>query len=269
MKTRSIALALPFLGLPVLAVQAQTPRVAANDEPAPAVAPVPFGVGERAEYKVSVGLFGGVGEGSMEVVTVDTIYGHPAYELRFDLKGGVLFAKIDDTFRSWLDVSSLAARRFEQRQHEVNFRRYRIFDFLVEEGRWERLDKDESGELPTDLPLDDVSFLYFARTLPLEVGETYTFHRYYKEDSNPVVLEVLRRERVTVPAGTFDTIVIRPIIKTKGLFGEGGEAEVYFSDDDRRILVQMRSRVPVLRHLNLELETYTPGVPLHPIAATP
>lgn len=242
--------------------QSPLPELSSPEAEPPAVAEVPFGPGEHATYKVSVGLFGGVGEGSMQVVGVDTLDGHPTYELRFDLQGGVLFAKVDDTLRSWLDVSTLAARRFEQRQHEVNFRRHRITDFFPEEGRWERVDKDESGELPTDAPLDDVSFLYFARTLPLEVGETYTFNRYYKEDSNPVILKVLRREEVSVPAGTFNTIVVQPIIKTDGLFGEGGKAEVYFTDDDQRILVQMRSRVPILRHLNLVLESYTPGAPL-------
>jgi hypothetical protein len=113
--------------------------------------------------------------------------------------------------------------------------------------------------LPTDEPLDDVSFLYFARTIPLEVGQTYTFYRYYKESGNPVVLKVLRREKVRVPLGEFDTIVIQPVVRAGGLFGEGGEAEVYLTDDSRRLLVQLRSKVPVLGYLNLELVSYERG----------
>lgn len=236
------------------ALPAQNGRGAAGS-----IAPVPFGPGERLGYTVSVGIFGGVGRGSMEVVGVDTIRGFPTYHLRFDLKGGVLFAKVNDRLQSWLDVSGLMARRFEQDQKEINFKRHRIFDFFPEERRWQRVDREGSGELPTDRPLDDVSFLYFARTLPLEVGKSYTFDRYYKADGNPVVIKVLRRQQITVPAGTFNTIVVRPIIKTDGLFGEGGEAEVYFTDDERRLLVQMTSKVPVLGHLNLHLESYTPG----------
>ena len=90
------------------------------------------------------------------------------------------------------------------------------------------------GSLDTSEPLDDVAFLYYARTLPLEVGETYTINRYFREDGNPVVLRVLRKETIRMPAGTFNTIVVQPIIQTDGLFGEGGEAEVYFTDDARR-----------------------------------
>jgi hypothetical protein len=117
----------------------------------------------------------------------------------------------------------------------------------------------ETGTLPTSEPLDDVSFIYYARTLPLAIGETYTIPRYFREDGNPVVLNVLRRETITVPAGTFNTIVVQPIIQTDGLFGRGGRAELYFSDDARRILVQLRSRVPVVGSLVLNLRSFTPG----------
>src|SRR5581483_638802 len=80
-------------------------------------------------------------------------------------------------------------------------------------------------------PLDEGSFIYFMRSVPLEVGKTYEFNRYYQPDKNPVIIKVDRRERITVPAGEFDAIVLKPIIKSKGLFGENGQAEVWFSDD--------------------------------------
>jgi len=255
--TRAI---IPTIALLLAAAPVARAQGTAGSDAAPTTpAAVPFGPGERLEYKVSVGVFGGIGNGSMEVVDVDTIRSHPTYNLRFTLTGGVPFYKVNTRLESWLDVAQLMSRRFEQDQKEGKFKRYRMFDFFPEERRWARADKDDEGELPTDLPLDDVSFLYFVRTLPLEVGQTYTFPRYFKEDGNPVIIKVLRKEKVSVPVGTFNTIVVQPIIKTDGLFGEGGEAEVYFTDDEQRILVQMRSKVPVLGHLNLVLQSYTPG----------
>src|SRR5690606_39004879 len=176
-----------------------------------AVAAVPFGLGERLTYKVTLGMFGGVGNGAMEVLELDTIHGRPTYRLRFTLNGGVLFAKVDDTLQSWLDVSDLISRRFEQNQKEVNYERHRTFDFFPEQGIWKRLENGQTGELATPEPLDDVSFIYFIRTIPLEVGKTYTFDRYYKDSGNPVIVKVLRKETVTVPAGTFETVVVRPI----------------------------------------------------------
>ena len=40
----------------------------------------------------------------------------------------------------------------------------------------------------------------------------------YHPDRNPVSITVLRKEHIKVPAGEFDAIVVRPSIKSKGLF---------------------------------------------------
>ncbi|CAN5661214.1 hypothetical protein BH23GEM5_BH23GEM5_08660 [soil metagenome] len=233
------------------------PSAASGQAATPAV--VPFGAGERANYQVRLGGVI-VGRGSMEVLGIRTVDGRPTYHTRFRVAGGVPLARVDDTFESWIDVVGLFSRRFMQDQKEVRFQRRRAFDFFPERRIFRRTDESgETGTLPTDQPLDDVSFLYYARTLPLRVGETYTLNRYFKESGNPVVLQVLRRETVRVPAGTFQTVVVRPIIRTKGLFSQGGEAEVYFTDDARRILVQMRSKVPVVGSLTLHLQDYRAG----------
>ena len=235
---------------------AGVPVVRTTDAMLPA--PVPFGLGERARYKVRLGIVGTVGEGRLEISELDTIRGRPSYHLHMSVKGGIPFARVDTKYDSWLDVNRLVSLRFRQDQDEVNYERKRTFDFFPEQRRWE-MNNGETGTLPTDMPLDELSFIYFARTLPLVVGETYRFNRYFQDDGNPVELRVLRTERVTVPAGTFETIVVRPVIRSKGLFSEGGEAEVYFTNDDRRILVMLRSKVKILKSLDMLLESYTPG----------
>ncbi len=73
------------------------------------------------------------------------------------------------------------------------------------------------------------------------------------------MLKVLRRERVTVPCGTFDAVVVQPIIHSNGLFGQGGAAEFYFTDDARHLPVLIRSKLPVFGYLNLLLADYVPG----------
>ncbi|MEO5568054.1 MAG: DUF3108 domain-containing protein, partial [Gemmatimonadaceae bacterium] len=99
--------------------------------------------------------------------------------------------------------------------------------------------------------------LYFIRTVPLVVGETYEFNRYFRPDRNPVRIKVLRKERIEVPAGKFETIVVQPIIKTKGIFSENGHAEVWLADDSTRIMLQMKSRLS-FGSLNLYLKSYKP-----------
>jgi hypothetical protein len=227
-------------------------------------AATPFGPGERMAYQVKLGV-ASVGEGHMTVHGIDTIRGHPAYHVSMGIRGGLRFvARVDNTLESWMDVHTLASHRFIQDQDELRTQRYRQFDFFHDTRRFTRADGEEQGAMITNRPLDDISFVYFARTLPLEVGRTYTLNQYFRPDRNPVVLQVLRRDRIQVPAGTFNTIVVRPIIRTRGIFSEGGEAEIHFTDDDRRIMVYMQSRVPGM-NLTLHLREYTPGRPLRPM----
>jgi hypothetical protein len=260
-----------LLGLPVLAFAAPqtqlgpavpSPSAERPDTPAapegPAIAPVPFGPGERAVFQARwKGM--AVGSGSLTVHSVETVDGRPTYRTQMRISGGVPMARVDNRMESWIDVRSLFSRRFHQDTNEVRFKRRRTFDFFPERRQLRWVERNEIHPLPTSEPLDDLSFLYFARTLPLRVGDTYTLNRYWKTDGNPVVLRVLRRDTVEVPAGTFSTIVVQPIIRTDGLFSQGGEAEVHFTDDARRIPVMLRSRVPVMGELTLRLREYHAG----------
>jgi len=218
---------------------------------------IPFGAGEQATYQVKLGAIS-VGSGSLSVTGIETIGGQQTYHAIMTLRGGNALVRVNDRFESWIDTDGLFSRRFHQNQHEARFRRNRTYDFNPEQRTFRR-ENGQTGTLPTNQPLDDLSFIYYARTLPLEPGARYTLPRYFKADGNPVVIEVLRRETVTVPAGRFRTIVIRPVIQSDGLFGEGGRAEVYFSDDAHRIPVLIRSRVPVVGSLSMHMRTFRPG----------
>jgi len=220
-------------------------------------AAVPWGPGERFTYKVKWGFLT-LGQGSLAVPTLDTVRGVPSYHIQLRMKGGKLGMNVDDDFSSWLGVEDLSSRRFVQDIHEIRYKALREYEIYPEEGRWERLDRDESGETQDANPLDEVSFIYWARTLPLEVGESYEYSNYFKDTGNPVVLNVLRKETIEVPAGTFETIVVQPIIKTKGLFSQDGEAEMFFTDDERRMLVRLETKMSV-GNLSLHLEGFQEG----------
>ena len=228
---------------------------------------VPFGIGERFEYDVRLGSLK-VGSSAMEVRGIETIRGREAWHTAFWLKGGTFFYRVNDVFESWIDVETFSSLRFVKQLEEGTEDRAQLYEIYPERGMYvnQRNDKP-TRTLPTVRePLDDGSFLYFVRTLPLVVGETYDFSRYFIPDRNPVRIKVLRRERVTVPAGTFNAIVVQPVIKTKGIFSEDGHAEVWLSDDSARIVLQLKSRL-VFGSLNLFLRSY--ALATAPAAKTP
>ncbi len=227
-----------------------------------AIATVPFGPGERMDYDVKLGPVS-VGDGYLQVAGVGPVRGKRSYHVALGLSGGIPLARVNDRQESWFDVRTLASRRFIQDLHQVRYKSYRHWEIYPEEKRWDREDDEEMNGESVDLPLDEIAFLYYVRTLPLEVGETYTLNNYFRKDRNPVILRVLRRERVEVPAGTYETIVIQPVIpEARGLFSEGGRAEVYFTDDEDRIPVRIESRVPVVGSISLHLKNFTRGRPL-------
>jgi hypothetical protein len=217
-------------------------------------AAVPFNVGESLVYDVRFGAIK-VGTGRMRVLGQDTVRGRDAWHVRFSVSGGTIFYRVNDVYESWMDIFSLNSLRYHQDLNQGSRDRERRFEIYPDRAMYRETTRGTEERPSVANPLDDGSFLFFIRTVPLEVGQSYTFNRYFRPDRNPVVIRVLRRERIRVPAGTFDAIIVQPIIKTSGIFSEGGQAEIWLSDDERRMMLQMRSRLS-FGSLNLYLRNY-------------
>jgi hypothetical protein len=241
---------------------AQPPAAAQPTPPAPsrlavALARLPFKDNERLEYQVKYGFLG-VGSAVLEVQGLDSVRGMPAIHASFRVSGGVRFYRVNDDYESWFDPETFSTLRAAQSIDEGSYDRQRTFEFFPDRQVFIENGKPEAPTVPD--PLDEASFLFFVRSIPLEVGQTYEFQRYFRPDKNPVRVVVVRKEQVKVPAGTFNAIVVRPVIKTSGIFGEGGRAEAWFTDDSTRTLVQLKSSLK-FGSLNLYLRSRRPGTP--------
>lgn len=253
----SLKTAWPVSEVPVTFAEADVPED-------PFAARAPFGPGEHLVYKVKVGIFG-VGEGYMAVTGVDDHEDNPSYRVEMAIQGSLGPAKVNDFYQSWLDVTTLQTWRYVRDVDQVGYQSYRHWEFFPDRMRWERQDNDEAGDLGSALPLDEIAFIYFIRTLPLEVGKSYTYNRYFKDDGNPVTVRVLRKDQRETEGVRYNTIVVAPEIQTDGLFAEGGGAEIHLTDDERRIPVYVKSDLPNFPgSLTLHLRSIQSGHPLHP-----
>jgi hypothetical protein len=228
--------------------------------------PWSYPIGERMEYSVT---WEGIrlGSGSLSVEAIDTLQNRAVYRVALEMEGGPPFYRVEDRIVSWIQPDPFRSLQFAQNQKEGNYRRNRKIVLDAEARTYTRYDlKDgeyvqDSNEADIPTPpnaLDEISYLYMVRLLPLEVGQRYEFDRYFKEDGNPATVEVLRREEIRVPAGRFQTIVLRPEVATDGMFGEGGEAEVYLTDDENRIPVRLKTSL-VVGSGNMFLTGFDPG----------
>jgi Protein of unknown function (DUF3108) len=212
----------------------------AQDAPDSLALTTRFPVGETLTYDAHWSVFN-VGQAAMQVVGVDTIRGVPALHVEFILQASAMFVKLNDKMDSWIGLKDFASRRFVQDNDEMGKTHYNRYEIYPDSGFYRKEGVDST--LTTSLhPLDDAAFFYFARTVPLEPGKRYEFDRYFRPDRNPVVLEVLKRDTIDVPAGRFPTVVIKPTIKGRGVLAEAQQPRMWLSDDDRHLMVQLRSK---------------------------
>ena len=232
-------------------VQAGAPVAAAPA--APVIAAVPFAVGEELVFKAKFGILP-AGGAKMRVEGIDTVRGRPAYHVVFTIDGGVPLFRVHDRYDSWIDRETLSSLRYHQQISEGPVHRSKKYEIFPEKAVYQQ---DSSALEPSvSNPLDDGSFIYAVRAAGVRVGETRREDRYFKPDKNPVVLTGVRDDTIKVGAGTFPSTVIHPSIKTNGIFSEGGEAQVWFSSDERRLPLQLKAKFAKFS-LTLSLESVT------------
>jgi len=214
------------------------PLFAQSDADTTAQQALGFEIGETLIYEAKFGFIT-LGSGMMNVAGIDTVRGEPTLHTIFVLRGGGMIYRLHDRMDSWIGIDDFASRRFIQDFHEGGSYRRNIWDIYPDSGYY--IEDGIDSILPTSAnPLDDFAFFYFVRTVDLEVGQRYEYERYFRPDRNPVILEVLERDTLDLPAGRFPSIVVHPIIQGRGILAEGKEARMWISDDDRRLVVQLK-----------------------------
>ncbi|PIP70017.1 MAG: DUF3108 domain-containing protein [Nitrospirae bacterium CG_4_10_14_3_um_filter_44_29] len=95
------------------------------------------------------------------------------------------------------------------------------------------------------LIFDPLSSFYYLRTLKLVVGEPVYITMFDSKKVWNVEVQVLRKEKVTLPTGAVDTILIKPLMKSEGIFYKKGAIYIWLTDDEKRIPVKLRTKVAV------------------------
>jgi hypothetical protein len=209
--------------------------------------------GERLSYTGDFGVLGKVGSGVLSVSDIQCIRDRPALQLEFNFRGRVMLMGIRDETSSWVDPQTMVALRYEKdERHPMGGHRERV-DIYPEDGIW----RDEAGQahpLPTRSPLDELSFLFLARSVRLPDGEMLEFDRHFDPERNPVRIRDRGRDRIQVPAGTFDVRVIEMEVRDTTRFGGTGRITLHVSDDANRVPVRIATAMPVVGSLVLVLE---------------
>jgi hypothetical protein len=231
------------IGLSSMTVQAQT-----GSE-------LPFAPGEQLTYSVRVGKLGRVGTGTMSVDAV-TVRDVPVYGLHFSLRARVGFITATDRTCSWIDPQRMATLRFQKHERHPLSKHDEKVELFPEEHRWERAAGD-SGVSPTDDPLDELSFIYYVRTLPLALDTTYELTRHFEPGRNPIHVKVVRRDTLITEAGTFPTVFVELRVKDPRRYKGDGVIGIHFSDDRLHLPVRISSSMPLFGSTILTLVAHS------------
>jgi hypothetical protein len=213
-------------------------------------------LGESLHYTGDFGVFGKVGSGVMEVSAPSCDRGRPMVRIDFNFRGRVMLMNIRDETSSWVDPTDLMSFRYHKAErHPMGSRTERV-EIYPEQGIWE----PEGGvahALAPDRPLDELSFLFLARSLDLETGEMVEFDRHFDPARSPVRMRDRGRETIRVPAGEFRVRVVEMEVNDPSRFGEAGRVVLYLTDDADRVPVKIATAMPVVGSLVLVLEQRT------------
>ena len=139
---------------------------------------------------------------------------------------------------------------FRIRQHEGKYRSDKETIFDAENRKITYYDylkgTKEEHVVKGSMFWDVISGFYYLRTRGLE-PETKVFVDIF--DSNKVLnaeVNVLGRESVRfIGKGDIDAIVVKPILKSDGLFQNKGDIRIWLSDDENRMPVRVETKVSI------------------------
>ena len=158
------------------------------------------------------------------------------------------FYKTRDYVISWVDADGLYPHFFEQHTREGN--KYKMDSYIVYDNKGGKLFYKKRSLKVYDSPQfthDYLSILYYARSMPLKPGDTFSANMFTEPKADDIKFKVHnKRESVQVGAGTFNCVLVEPALVGEGkAFNKKSKIEVWVSDDEHKYPVMVKSKAKV------------------------
>ncbi|MCX5788325.1 MAG: DUF3108 domain-containing protein [Elusimicrobia bacterium] len=193
-----------------------------------------------------------VGSSNLQARAVVDFNGTPAFHIVSEARSSRFcdtFYPVRDLNESWMDAVSLSSLGYNKQLREGKFYRdeWVLFDYSNHSSLARTTNKNKefkvsSGTIPG--PVQDIlSSMYLLRSKKLKVGDEILLDVNTKSNW-PLVVKVLRKRTISVPAGKFDTLEVEPFLRDEGIFIQKGKRlQVWLTDDDRKIPVRLSVEV--------------------------
>lgn len=230
----------------------------------------PFRVGEKVVHKVSWSKIN-AGYMSFEVKPFANVNGEKSYQFQMQIWSNSFFSSIysvDDKLVSLVDYDTLVPSVFTLHvQHTTELREARAFFDQKKKiaTYWEKKVTSNEGEKEKKIqwPIQEFSqnvysALFYMRTFQWKVGVTHQFR--VADDNENLIFraKAIRKEKIETEVGSFDAIVVQPQVELKGIAKPVGDIFMWLSDDDRKLILRIESKVKIGTFVT-EISELVPG----------
>ena len=152
------------------------------------------------------------------------------------------FYEVRDVIQSWLSPENLSLKKTVQTIREGHYHR----DY---EARIIGDSLSISGQNTNKLPgrvYDPVAYVYFLRMQKLLEGNRYRFYSYGQTKMKEVIVDVTGKEKIKVPAGTYNCFKIEPVSGDgKPLLKNNGAMKVWLSEDKSHLPIKIEQNTNI------------------------
>jgi len=216
-----------------------------------------FKLGEKLTFDVKYG-FVTAGVATMRIPEIKKITGRDTYKVLFEVNSVSDFDwiyKVRDRYETYIDVDGIFPWRFEQHIREGNYSR--DFSAFFDQRKGKAKTSGGSYDIPKYVN-DIISAFYYARTADyskMKYGDKIHLQNFYKDKVFDLDVKYLGKERIKVGAGTFDCIMVEPLVLEGGLFKSEGTIVIWLTDDELKVPVKVKTKV-IVGAIDAELTAY-------------
>lgn len=169
--------------------------------------------------------------------------------------------KVRDVNYSWISSKDYSSYGYSQSVREGGYYRDEWVSFNAPMMTYYGMVKRKKGPEPleglTTGPVQDMlTSLFYVRMQDLNTNKDIIFDVANREHTYPLVVKIIKREKVKVPAGTFNCVVVEPAFRGEGIFiTKGKSLKVWLTDDERKMPVKMEAEV-FIGSVSATLEEY-------------
>ncbi|NUN07234.1 MAG: DUF3108 domain-containing protein, partial [Bdellovibrio sp.] len=217
----------------------------------------PFRVGEEVVHDVHYFKVS-AGELRLKVEPFAMVNNRKSYRFAIEIKTSSLFEtfySVDDRAETFVDYETLVPSVFQMHVKESGQLREAKMLFDNEKNTatfWEKKVTKEHGEEEKRQHWDILEYtqnvysaIFYMRTFQWETGKEYAF-RVANDNENLIFSgKALRREVLDTKLGPMKAIVVQPTFFLKGKFKPSGDNFIWLSDDDRRLILRIESKIKI------------------------